>query len=103
MGLQDLTFLVFKYGQISEILKTIIFVNKIEDAIKLKKYLYLRFSNCVYNKNQASVVIRSFTSNLDINIKTKIIEDLKYVNTQICICMQCVSMGINILDIIRIV
>lgn len=78
-------------------------MNKIEDAIELEKYLHLRLLDCVHNENQASVVIWSFISNLDANTKIRVMENLRYGNAQICICMKCASMGINIPDIIRVV
>lgn len=42
-GFQDLAFLIPKHGLISEILKTIIFVNKIKDVIKNKNIYNLDY------------------------------------------------------------
>lgn len=81
LGFQDLVFLVPRHNSINEISKTMVFVDKIENAIKLEKYLYLRLPDCIRNGNQAFVVIRSFTSNLDTNIRIKVIENLRHGNT----------------------
>lgn len=60
-GFQDLAFLVPRYNSISKIPKTMVFVAKIEDTIKLEEYLSLQLPDCVCNENKASIVIRSFT------------------------------------------
>ncbi len=62
-----------------------IFVNKIEDAIERERYLRSRLPDCVPNRNQASVVIQSITSNLDANTRTRVMEDLRHGNARICI------------------
>ncbi len=102
-GFRDLAFLVPKYGPISEIPKMMIFVDKIEDVIEMERYLRSRLLDRVCNGNQASIVIQSITSYLDANTRTRVMEDLRYSNVRICICTECASMGINILDIMRAV
>ena len=54
---QDLAFLIPKDGLISKILKIIVFVNKIEDAITVEKYLRSRLPERIRNRHQALVVI----------------------------------------------
>ena len=103
LGFQELAFFVPKDGPVGLILKIMVFVNKIEDAIRLEKYLRSRLPDCVRNKKQAFVIIQAITSNLDANIRTRAKENLWYRNTQICICIECAGMGINILDIMRAV
>ena len=76
-----------------------VFVNKIEDAIRLERYLQSRLPDRVRNGKQAFVIIQSITFNLDANTRTKVMEKLRYGNTQICVCMKCAGMGINIPDI----
>ena len=100
LGFQNLAFLVLKDSQISGIPKTMVFVDKIENAIELKRYLQSRLPDCIQNRDPAFVIIQSITSNLDANIKTKIIKDDQYKNARICICTKCTGMGINISDII---
>ncbi len=56
-GFQNLAFLVLKHGPISEIPKMIIFINTIEDAIEMERYLRSKLPDCVHNGNQAFVVI----------------------------------------------
>ena len=80
-----------------------VFVDKIEDAIELERYLQSRLPDCVRNGGQVSVIIESITSNLDTNTRIRIMEDLRNGNAQICICTECAGMGINIPDIMRAV
>ncbi len=80
-----------------------IFVNKIEDAIEMERYLRSRLPDRVCNGNQASVVIQSITSNLDANTRTRVMEDFQHGNARIYICTECAGIGINILDIMRAV
>lgn len=103
MGFWDLAFLVPKYNPISEIPKTMIFLNKIEDIIEIKRYLQSRLLDCICNKNQASVVISSITFNLNANTRIKVIENLRYSNAWICIYIEYASIGINIPDIIHMI
>lgn len=49
------------------------------------------------------MIIQSFTSNLDTNIRTRVIEDLWHSNFQICECIKYIGIAINVLDIMRIV
>ena len=56
-GFRDLAFLVLKDGPISGIPKTMVFVDKIEDAIELERYLRSRLPDCVRNGGRASVII----------------------------------------------
>ncbi|WP_375449210.1 C-terminal helicase domain-containing protein [uncultured Nostoc sp.] len=102
-GFQDLAFLVPKDGPVGLIPKTMVFVNKIEDAIRLERYLRSRLPDRVRNGKQAFVIIQLITSNLDANTKTRVMEDLRYGNTRICVCTECAGMGINIPDIMRAV
>lgn len=76
MSFWDLAFFVLRHGLINKILKTMVFVDKIEDAIELNEYLQLRLWDYVRNENYAFVIIQSLTSNLDTNIRIKIMEDL---------------------------
>lgn len=73
---QGLAFLIPRNSSIREIPKTMIFVDKIEDIIELEKYLQSKLSNCIYNRTQSFMVIRTITSNLNATIKTKIMENL---------------------------
>ena len=102
-GFWDLAFFEPKDGLVGLIPKTMVFVDKIEDAIRLEKYLRSKLLHCLRNKKQAFVVIQSITSNLDANTRTKVIEDFQYRNAQICVCIKCAGIGINIHNIMRAV
>ena len=80
-----------------------VFVNKIENTIRLERYQQSRLPDHVRNGKQPCVIIQSITSNLDANTRTRVMENLWYGNTRICVCIECASMGINILDIMRVV
>ncbi len=53
----DLAFLIPKHDPISEIPKTIIFIDKIKDTIEMEKYRRSRLPDHVRNGNQAFVII----------------------------------------------
>lgn len=58
-----------------------VFINKIKDVIRLENYSQFRLPDYVCNRNQAFVVIQLITSNLDTNIRTRVIKNLQYKNT----------------------
>ena len=90
---QDLAFFIPKDGLISKILKTIVFVNKIEDAITVEKYLQSRLSERIRNRHRALVVIQLINSNLDANTRARVIGNLWYENDQICVWMEYARYG----------
>ncbi len=101
-GYEDLAFLVPSGGAIGEILKTMIFVDLIDDAIKMAKYLRSRLPESIRNdKKKADVIIRTFSANLSITSRTKFLADLRSGDTRIWICTECAGMGINLPDIQR--
>lgn len=102
-GFQDLAFLVPRIGLIANIPKTMVFVDKIDDAMKLEKFLRSKLPDRVQNGSKVFEVIRTFSSNLSASSRTKIMQDLRSGNTQICICTECAGMGINPPDIMRAV
>lgn len=51
-----------------------VFVNKIKNVIEIERYLQSRLSNCIFNRNQAFVIIQFIISNLNTNSKTKIMK-----------------------------
>lgn len=57
LGFQNLAFLIPKNGPVSLILKIIVFINKIEDAARLERYLQSRLPNYTRNEKQDFVVI----------------------------------------------
>ncbi len=70
-----------------------VFVDKIENTIRLERYLPFRLPNYICNKKQAFVIIQLITSNLDTNTKTKVMKDLGYKITRIYIYMKCTSIS----------
>ena len=103
-GFWDLAFLVPKDGPIGLISKTIVFVNKIKNIIRLERYLQSRLPYYVHNRKQAFVIIMQLIiSNLDANTKTRAMENFQYENTQTCICTEYAGININILNIIYMI
>lgn len=71
--------------------------------MRLEKYLLFRLPDYVHNEKQAFIIIQSIISNLNVNIRNKIMENLWYENAQICEYKKCTGIGINIPNIMRIV
>ena len=80
--MKDLAFLVPSGGAIGEIPKIIKFVDLIDDAIKMVKYLRLRLPESIRNDGKkAKVIIRTFSTNLSTTSKTKFLADLRSGDT----------------------
>ncbi len=103
-GYEDLAFLVPSRGAIGEIPKIMIFVDLIDNAIKMAKYLRSRLLESIRNDGKkADVIIRTFSANLLTTSRTKFLVDLRSGDTRIWICTNCAGMGINFPDIRHIV
>ena len=101
-GFEDLNFLVPpKIGGIGNIEKTVIFVNSIEKSIALGKYLRSFLPNNL--KDRGKKIIVSFSSILEAKTKTDCLEDFLNGNTRILICIDAAEMGVDILDIKRVI
>ncbi len=99
-GYEDLAFPVLSGGAIGKIPKTMIFVDLIDDTIKMAKYLRSRLLESIRNDGKkANVIIRTFSANLSTTSRTKFLADLRSGDTRIWICTECASMGINLSDI----
>lgn len=83
-GFKDLDFLVPSGGAIGNIPKTMIFVDSIDEAEKMAKHLRSRLPERVRNnKKQAEVIIRTFSSNLSPETRTRFLADLRLSDTRI--------------------
>ncbi len=83
-GYEDLAFLVPSGGAIGENPKIMIFVDLINDAIKMAKYLRSRLPESIQNDGKkADVIIRTFFTNLSTTSKTKFLADLRSGDTRI--------------------
>lgn len=98
---KDLDFFIPSGDVIDEILKIIIFIDKIDNAIQIAKYLQSRFSECIWKKKRSNHIIHIFTANFTTTSRTKFLADLYLDETQIWIYTKCASMGINLLNICR--
>lgn len=83
-GYKDLAFLVPSGKTISKISKTVIFVDLIDEPIKMTKYLQLRLSELIQNdEKKTEVIIHAFSANLLTTSRTKFLADLRLNDTQI--------------------
>lgn len=94
----NLRFLVLKAGLIS---KTILFLDKMNNAMTIATYLHnlLLLKNC----NQGKVLIRTYYSNLETKTQIDFIENFQNKDTRILIYTNTVGMNINIPNIIYVI
>ncbi len=97
-GYCELDFLVPKTGLIP---KTIIFVNKIDNAVKIVAYFRLLLP--LEDWNQEEVWIRSFYSSYEVSTCMDWMEDFQNGKTKILVCTNAAGMGINIPNITRVI
>lgn len=100
---EDLAFLVPSAGTIGEIPKTMIFVDKIDDAIEKAKYLQSGLPERIRSTPRADNIIRIFSANLRATTRTGFLGDLRLGETRIWICTECAGIDINLSDIQRAV
>ncbi len=86
-------------GEISDIPKTIIFVDKIEDEIKIAQYLQLLLPESPRKKGDQ--IIRTFLSNREPSRQEFFVEKFENGNTCILICTDAAGMEVNIQDVAR--
>lgn len=72
---KDLVFLLSSAGTIKKSLKTMIFVDKIDDIIEMAKYLQSRFSECIWSILRVDNIICTFLANLQITTRTRFLGD----------------------------
>lgn len=97
-GFSELDFLILKTGLIP---KTIVFVDKIDNAMKIAAYLCLLLPP--ENREQENVLIRTFYSNFEVSTCLDFIENFRNRDTGILICTNATGIGINIPNITRVI
>lgn len=70
-GFINLDFLILSKSTISKISKTIIFVDKINNAIEIEKYLQSKVLKQIWNKKDLKDIIYIFLTNFTITSKSK--------------------------------
>ncbi len=98
---KDLDFFILSRGTVSEIPKTIIFVDKIDNAIQMAKHLRSRLPKRIRKEGCLNSIIRTFMANLTTTSRTKFLADFHSGETRTGICTKCAGMGINLLNICR--
>lgn len=85
-------------GGANVILKTIIFVNDIENIQCIVAYLYFRLPFRLQDKQPE--IIHTFSSNLQATIQTNFFEDFQIGNMLILIYIKYADIGLNLRDIL---
>ncbi len=93
---KDLDFLILSRGAVSKIPKTMIFMDKIDDTIQIVKHLWSRLLEYIRREGCLNYCIHKFTVNLTTTSRTKFLADFYLGETQIWICTEYASMGINL-------
>ncbi len=97
-GFKDLNLLILpKIGGICNIEKTMIFVDSIEKGRALVIYLQTLLLDKL--KDRDKDIIKSFSSILEVTIKTDWLEKFLTDDIRIIICKDTAKMGLDILDI----
>ena len=94
-GLKNLDFLILSGGAVGKISKTMIFVDKIDNAVQMAKYLRSRLPKRIWREKCPNHIIHIFTANLTTTSKTQFLADLCLGKTRIWIYTECTGMGIN--------
>lgn len=80
---KNLDFLISIGGTVGKILKIITFMDKIDNAIVMAKYLYLRFLKNIKKKSRSNYIIRIFITNFMIKSRIRLLINFKLGETQI--------------------
>ncbi len=88
-------------GGISDIPKTMIFVDKIEDGIKMAQSLRSLLPKSLCKKGDQ--IIQTFSSNQEPSRREFFIEEFENRNTRILICTDVAGMEVNIRDVARVI
>lgn len=94
----ELDFLVPKTGLI---LKTMIFVNKINNAVKIATYFCLLLP--LEDQDQEEVLIQLFYSCYEASTYANWMEDFRNKEIKILVCTNAAKMGVNIPNITRMI
>lgn len=100
-GFENFAFLIPSEGTIGEISKIIIFVDLIDNAINIAKYLRSRLSERIWKDRKIEDIICTFSASFSIISRTRFLVDLQLGDTWIWICTEYAGMGINLHDIQR--
>ena len=102
-GFKAFEFFIPSGRAVGKIPKTIIFVDKIDNAVEMAKYLQLKFPKQIWNKKDLEDIIYTFLTNFTITSRSRFLANLQSDNTQIWIYTECAGININLPDIYRAV
>ena len=100
-GFEDLAFVIPRGGAVADIPKTMIFVDSIDKAVQMTKYLRSRLSERIRTTSRPDEIIRTFSANLTAASRTRFLQDLRSGETRVWVCTECAGLGINLRDILR--
>lgn len=98
-GFKDLDFLILSGDAVGKISKTMIFVDKIDDAIQMVEHLQSRLLEHIWREEHLNHIIHTFMAHLTTTSRTKFLADFRLGETRIWIYTECAGMGINVTDI----
>lgn len=75
-GFEDLAFTIPSGGAVGDIPKIMIFVDSIDEAVAMTKFLRSRLPERIKNAGRADQIIRTFSANLTAYTRTKFMKDL---------------------------
>lgn len=98
-GFGDLGMLVPQIGGVASILKTMLFVDSIDDGVAIASYLQSLLPASMSKK--ATEIVRQFSSNLEASTREIFMHDFDSGNTRILVCTDAAGMGVNLQDVVR--
>ena len=96
-GFSKLDMLLFLAEEVVDMLKTMIFVNNINESIRVTTYLYFMLDESMQKSN--NIIVWPFASNLKINIKIIFINNVRLKNTCILICNDAAGMRVDMQNV----
>lgn len=100
-GFEDLAFIIPSAGTVSDIPKTMIFVDSIDEATEMVKYLRSKLFKRIKTLRRPLEIIRTFSANLTAESRARFLQDLCSGETRVWVCTECAGLGINLRDILR--
>ena len=96
-GFSELDILLPQGGGVADVPKTMIFVDSINEGIRITTYLRSMLDESL--RGSGDVIIRPFASNLRANTRAIFMDDFRLGNTRILVCTDAAGMGVDVRDI----
>lgn len=99
---KDPIFVIPSASAISDIFKTMIFINLIDETTEMVKYLLSRLSEQIKTIKRPDMIIQAFSANLIAKSLTRFLKDLCNGETQVWVYMKYIGLSINLCNILRV-